>query len=109
MPNGLDYYYCDSNSCSELTYVKSPLNDKSSPLTLTLAEIEKKTDDSGTIFWNDEKPTKSDLFFDSASYAHSKGIIGFDDTYGFIITHSVPLYPEVVDDTHISLDFPESE
>jgi len=65
------------------------------------------------MFWNDETPTstlESNMFTDSATYAHSKGIIGFDSSTGFILTHSVPLFPELVSSgKKISLDFPDSE
>jgi len=65
------------------------------------------SDSYGTLFWNDENPTSLP---DATTIAHAKGIIGFDSSYGFILSHSVPLFPEFLSSgKKVSLDFPESE
>lgn len=50
-----------------------------------------KKSDYGYVFYNDEKPDGSK----STTYAHAKGIIGFDGTQGFWLIHSMPKWPEI--------------
>jgi len=46
------------------------------------------------IMWNDAPPGD---YTPSATYAHSKGILATDGVQGFILTHSMPNWPEAPD------------
>lgn len=56
--------------------------------------------DVNLVAWNDETPAKS--FFGGG---HDKGLIAFDEQSdtGFLLTHSVPKYPSINDDSTINV------
>ena len=57
----------------------------------TVQQIYKMKDSSavGVALYNDE----TDAGVESASHAHSKGVVAFDTTQGFWLVHSLPRYP----------------
>ncbi|EGR31038.1 protein kinase domain protein [Ichthyophthirius multifiliis] len=96
-PDSTEFSYCDSSKpCKDLESTKKELNDISiSPLLKTLQQIKSlKSDKYASVFWNDEVAEK-DI---SLTYAHSKGIMGLDKHNGFLIVHSAPKFPLIIND-----------
>ncbi|EGR29926.1 hypothetical protein IMG5_145810 [Ichthyophthirius multifiliis] len=93
-PQGTEYSYCDSNECTQLRSTGLDLNNpKDSPLLNTLKQIQKvDSSEYGSIFWNDQPPQQKASF----NVAHSKGVMGFGQNQGFILIHSAPKFPEII-------------
>ena len=74
----------------QLQYFNSMLDIAKSPLTNTFDSF--NLNEYSRVAWNDEKPNGQT----TSSGAHSKGVIGFDQTNktGFFFSHSIPKYPD---------------
>jgi deoxyribonuclease-2 len=79
---GTEYMYFDSRSAFPLALSKHTITDASSALQKTLAQVYKKSADSGYIMYNDEQPVGSM----DGRYGHTKGVLAYDtrtDTDGW--------------------------
>jgi len=89
--SGYAYAYADVHS-PVLTYLSLSLaTNTSNALAHTLNQIYNGDPSNiGWIMYNDETPDGST----HSSYGHTKGDLGFDDSTGFWLVHSVPRWPE---------------
>eukprot|EP00929_Paragymnodinium_shiwhaense_P034433 TRINITY_DN18737_c0_g2_i1.p1 TRINITY_DN18737_c0_g2~~TRINITY_DN18737_c0_g2_i1.p1 ORF type:complete len:341 (-),score=60.28 TRINITY_DN18737_c0_g2_i1:445-1467(-) len=81
----------------------TPMNDNSSALSRTLAQLYDQHDKLSYAMWNDEPPHKSEVL---APRAHAKGIFAFDGSSGFWLTHSLPKFPAPADQGGPDYDTP---
>lgn len=104
--SGLEFLYYDSESRSEFQ-TESNLGDQSSPLMRTLSLIsDQTTEQTASIFWNDQPPNQSRP---SPSFAHAKGFMGFDlQGNGFTVIHSAPNFVSVID-RRVVLEYPTEQ
>lgn len=95
-PDGLQYTYADSNSLT-LTTPGGTLDQKSSAVSRTLLQAYK----SGVAYamWNDEHPDGKKV---PSPHAHAKGVVAFKSDGGFWLTHSLPSFPQTVDNGYES-------
>lgn len=99
------YGYYDSTTASgKIQYVAKTLDLDISPLTQTLALINKNKLER--VAWNDEKPNNQT----SSSKAHSKGLIAYSASTGrgFYLVHSIPKYPAFLADHTINMTIPNA-
>ncbi len=94
--NGNAYVYASSASPSSWTVGKHTVAETSSLLGLQLAGI---YDGSITnyVFYNDQLPDGGY----SSTYGHSKGFFAYDDTSAFFVQHSIPDFPNYVEDGYL--------
>ena len=106
---GVAYAYLDSNSNDGevLTLTGNSLaTDKSGSLWSTLAGVYAGSSSPGSTGWvmfNDETPSGGK----SGTKAHQKGVVGWTGDSGFWLVHSVPRFPNTVEDGYAG--FPENE
>jgi deoxyribonuclease-2 len=72
------------------------------PITMTSAVNIKTSKNVNYFFWNDDTGSST-----SSTKAHSKGALVYDKDGGYLISHSLPRFPEIVKDL-IANDFPEN-
>ncbi|EFA84428.1 deoxyribonuclease II [Heterostelium album PN500] len=103
--DGYAYAYADADS-PELVMSDMAINDTTTALAYTLEPIYGDTSQSGDLLWllYNDQPPESKV---SSSYAHSKGVIAFDDTQGFWLIHSTPRFP--LDPSKEPYQFPANE
>lgn len=109
-PNGVDYFYISRSVDGTITAktAEYPISDIKSVLGRTLAPIYEQVDPITYVVWNDDIPFGSksmsnrtrtsvrgagDVNAESASFGHSKGVLAYGPTGGFLLSHSVPRFP----------------
>ncbi|XP_031637136.1 uncharacterized protein LOC116349717 [Contarinia nasturtii] len=119
LPNSFQYVYF-SRMTAGPTMVSTgqyPIDHPRSIVGRTLLPLYEQVSSITYIFWNDDLPYGSKSLQqsnenegvhteDSASFGHSKGILAYSSTGGFLLSHSVPRFPP--DPDYYSYKFPES-
>ena len=94
---GFGYLYMDANTGGFITS-KFSAADKSSSMGATLQQVygnaKQQAGSLAYVFYNDENPDGKEFF----DYGHSKGALAFNTEGGFWLVHSVPKYPNRVED-----------
>ncbi|CAD8149190.1 unnamed protein product [Paramecium octaurelia] len=104
---GMDYLYCDANNnCGTFDWQTDQLDDLTSPLQRTIAQIDFHDDNVMSVLWSDQPWNKNTI----SDRAHSKGILSANiNGDAFLISHSTPTFP-MLDDAYdqIVLGMPSS-
>ncbi|PRP85270.1 hypothetical protein PROFUN_07040 [Planoprotostelium fungivorum] len=94
--SGFAYTYADAKSPS-FKYSSLRLDsDGAIPNTLNQVYNNSGSDSIGYLMYNDESPDGSQ----HESFAHMKGVMGFDSKVGFLLSHSVPRWPPASSDSY---------
>ncbi|MFC3881836.1 deoxyribonuclease II family protein [Algoriphagus namhaensis] len=105
---GFEFLYFDAQSTDGVKLSSTRLNEKTSALGLTLAQIFSSPKKGGFVLWNDEIPptTKNPNPKNQGQKGHSKGILAFskETNSGFYLLHSTPRFP-----TSAEIELPENE
>uniref|UniRef100_A0A8D8Y5R0 Deoxyribonuclease-2-beta n=1 Tax=Cacopsylla melanoneura TaxID=428564 RepID=A0A8D8Y5R0_9HEMI len=122
-PNSFRYFYF-ARAADGLSVKMTPgqyaIADPRSVLGQTLLPVYEQVSPVTYIVWNDDTPYSSkgsvwrpnvtsagDVHTDdSASFGHSKGILAYSSTGGFLLSHSVPKFPPDPDSSRY--EYPES-
>ncbi|GAM17409.1 hypothetical protein SAMD00019534_005840 [Acytostelium subglobosum LB1] len=88
--NGVGYSYADATSPALV--MSTRFLNETNALSYTLEPLYKTETKSNPYLWlmYNDQPTGISV---PSSYAHSKGVIGFSDSQGFWLIHSVPQFP----------------
>jgi len=92
-PGGLNYAYADSEDKTIKHMSRDTLGEASSPLSQTLSQAYHASESTAHAFWNDEHPGSKTV---DSPWAHAKGAVAFDAQGGFWLTHSVPNFPNTL-------------
>uniref|UniRef100_A0A8C2C4I0 deoxyribonuclease II n=1 Tax=Cyprinus carpio TaxID=7962 RepID=A0A8C2C4I0_CYPCA len=88
--SGVDYMYLDP-SVMDFQMSKHTVNSSKGALGRTLTQLYSRYTSNGSVYmlYNDAPP---ELKYPS-KYGHTKGVLMFDHSQGFWLTHSVPHFP----------------
>jgi deoxyribonuclease-2 len=88
-PHNWNYHYMSEST--KLKKGDGPMSRSESAVSRTLDLLYSNAKGLTYAFWNDELPDGKKI---GPPHAHAKGILAFDGTHGFLLTHSIPVFPQ---------------